>query len=230
MARKSKKLPTYQEIERLYKRGNIDELRRINESLAKTANQRMAQLYKSGIKSSEALARAKYYIYQVSEIQTGGVFSRSKRLTADQLKEQLKEELIFLRSESSTVSGEKRIRAEKSFETLTTGRVSESGNLIKLDIPEDINPPEDWEGNRLDYFKEQFFKFLEQDVWKDIRKYIYTNENVDVLQQAGEAIARGASISDLNKAYKSYLKKEINPATGRRYDIYSVWNNWTSIK
>lgn len=222
MARKSKKLPTYQEIERLYKKGNVEELRKINERLAKTANQRMAQLWKSGIKSSEALAQAKYYIYQVSEVQTGGVFSRSKKLTPEQLQEQLREELKFLRSESSTVSGEKRIRAEKSFNTLIKGRVSESGNLIKLDIPEEIQAPEDWQGTREEYFREEFFKFLEQDVWKDIRKYIYTMENVDVLQAAGEAIARGASIKDLNAAYKKYLQG--------RVDIFTVWNNWTSIK
>ena len=222
MARRSIDLPSYQEIERLYSEGNIDKLRDFNEKLAKTANQRMAQLWKSGIKSSEALARAKYYIYQESEVQTGGVFSRSKKLSAGQLVEQIKEELIFLRSESSTVSGEKRLRAEKSFETLTKGRTTPEGKVIKLDIPEDIQVPESWKGSREDYFREKFFKFLEQDVWKDIKKFLYTSEDVSLLKEAGEAIARGASIKDLNAAYKSYLRNEI--------DVYTMWDNWTSIK
>lgn len=219
--RRSIDLPSMQEIERLYDEGNIEKLREFNERLAKTANQRMAQLWKSGIKSSEALARAKYYIYQESEVQTGGVFSRSKKLRAEQLKEQIEEELIFLRSQSSTVGGEKRIRAEKSFETLVEGRMKD-GVLIKLEIPENIKAPSDWTGSDMDYFKDRFFKFLEEDVWKDIRKYLYTDKSVDVLQEAGEAIARGASIQDLNKAYKAYLEGET--------DIYTMWDNWTSIK
>lgn len=222
MARRSIDLPSYQDIERLYNEGNIEKLRQLNEKLAKTANQRMSQLWHSGIKSSEALARAKYYIYQVSEVQTGGVFSRSKKLQADQLVEQLKEELIFLRSESSTVSGEKRIRAEKSFETLIKGRKTEEGKLIKLDIPDDIKVPDSYEGDKMAYFREKFFKFLEQDVWKDIKKYLYTSEDVSLLKEAGEAIARGAKISELNDAYKSYLRNEV--------DIYEMWDNWTSIK
>ena len=222
MARRSVDLPTMQEIERLYDEGNVDKLRAFNEKLAKTANQRMAQLWKSGVKSSEALARAKYYIYQESEVQTGGVFSRSKKLSGQQLVDQIKEELIFLRSQSSTVTGEKRLRAEKSFETLVKGRTTPEGKVIKLDIPENIKVPEGYQGSREDYFIDKFFKFLEQDVWKDIKKYLYTQEDISLLKEAGEAIARGASIKDLNAAYKSYLANEI--------DVYTMWDKWTSIK
>lgn len=224
MARKSLDLPTTQEIERLQSEGNINKLIEYNEKLAKVANQRMAQMWKSGLRSSEALARAKYYIYQVSEVQTGGVFSRSKKLSAQQYVDQIKEELIFLRSQSSTVSGEKRARAEKSFETLVRGRTTEEGKLIKLDLPTEIQVPEEYVGDEMTYFKNMFFKFLEQDVWKDIRKYLYTAEDTSILQQAGEAIARGAKISELNEAYRAYIKKEV------KTDIFTIWENWTSIK
>lgn len=225
MARKTINLPTTQEIERLYDEGNIDKLREFNERLAKTANQRMAQLFQSGIKSSTALERAQDYIYYKSDLQTGGVFSRSKKINAEQLVEQLKEELIFLRSSSSTVTGEKEARALKSFTTLTEGKRDQKGKLISgpyLEIPSDVKVPRSWQGTEKEYFQQKFLNFLSQDAWKDIKKYLYTNEDDSLLKEAGEALARGARVSELNKAYRDYLKGEV--------DIYSMWDNWVSVK
>lgn len=225
MARKTIDLPTTQEIERLYDEGNVDKLRQFNERLAKTANQRMAQLFQSGIKNSQALERARDYIFYESDLETGGVFSRSKKLSAEKLVEQLKEELIFLRSSSSTVSGEKEIRALKSFATLTEGKRDAQGKLISkpyLEIPEDIKIPRSWTGTRQEYFQHKFLTFLSQDAWKDIKKYLYTNENDSLLRDAGEAIARGAKVSDLNKAFKDYLHGEV--------DIFTMWDSWVSVK
>ena len=224
MARRTIDLPTTQEIERLYKEGNIDKLRKINEKLAKTANQRMSQLYQSGIKSSAALDRARDYIFYESEIQTGGVFSRSRKIEASQLVDQIKEELIFLRSSSSTVSGEKEIRALKSFKTLTERiRYDENGKPIGpyLEIPKDVTVPPEWEGNENEYFRTKFLKFLSQDAWKDIYKFLYTNKDNNLFKQAGEAIARGADIKELREAYKSYLRNEVS--------IFKMWENWTSV-
>ena len=210
-------LPTQQEIDRIVKRGDIEQLIKINERLAKTANQRMAQLVKSGIKHSTALERAKYYTEQVSEVQTGGVFSRSKKLSLETYAEQIGEELTFLRSSASTVSGEKEIRALKSFQTLTRGK---DGEKPYLDIPKDIEVPSSWEGTREEYFQEKFISFLEQDAWKDIKKFLYT-DNTNILAQAGEAIARGANLEDLKEAYKAYLRNEI--------DIFTMWDDWVSV-
>lgn len=219
--RKTIELPTQQEIDMLYAAGDIEALRKINERLAKTANQRMAQLYKSRYKT-EALKRAKYYTQQVLDVPTGGVFSRSKKLEPETLKEQLKEELIFLRSKGSTVSGEKRARAEKSFKTLTSERTDAQGNKIApyLDIPNDVRVPADWQGTKNEYFKEKFLSFLETDAWKDIKKYLYT-DNSNILAEAGEAISRGANIQDLRDEYRAYLRGEV--------DIYEAWNVWTSV-
>lgn len=210
-------LPTQQEIDRIVKRGDIGQLIKINERLAKTANQRMAQLVKSGIKHSTALERAKYYTEQVSEVQTGGVFSRSKKLSLETYAEQISEELTFLRSSASTVSGEKEIRALKSFQTLTRGK---DGEKPYLDIPKDIEVPSSWEGTREEYFQEKFISFLEQDAWKDIKKFLYT-DNTNILAQAGEAIARGANLEELKEAYKAYLRNEI--------DIFTMWDDWVSV-
>lgn len=223
MARKTIKLPRTQEIEKIYKEGDIEQLRKINERLAKTANQRMAQLYRSNIQHSEALNRARYYIDQESGLSTGGVFSRSKKLDPEKLVEQIKQELIFLRSPSSTVSGEKEIRAKKSFQTLTEGKYDEKGNLISgpyLTIPENITVPARWKGNEKEYFQQKFLSFLDQDAWKDIKKYLYSTET-SILAEAGEAIARGADLKDLRSAYKDYLKGEV--------DIFTMWESWVSI-
>lgn len=227
MARRTIDLPTTQEIERLYAEGNIDKLREYNEKLAKTANQRMAQFFRSGIRTTAAMERAKDYINYELEVDTGGVFSRSKKLRAKELVDQLKEEIIFLRSQSSTVRGEKEIRAIKSFTTLTEGKRDEKGNVISgpyMEIPLDIKVPKSWGGTSKEYFQQKFLKFLEQDAWKDIKKYLYTNEDDSLLREAGEAIARGAKISDLKDAYKAYLRNEIIGG------VYEMWDNWISIK
>ena len=218
--RKTIELPSMQEIERLYDAGEIEELRKINERLAKVANQRMAQLYKSGIKHSSALERAKYYTQQVLDVPTGGVFSRSKKLDEETLKEQLQEELIFLKSRTSLVTGERQRRAEKAFKSLTEGK---DGSRPYMEIPKDIQVPEDYEGSSSDYFRDRFLAFLDQNAWKDIKKYLYTTKNNDLLSEAGEAIARGARIKDLATAYRNYLKGEIS-------DIHTMWNTWKSVK
>ena len=218
--RKTIKLPSMQEIERLFDAGEIEELRKINERLAKVANQRMAQLYKSGIKQSSALERAKYYTQQVLDVPTGGVFSRSKKLDEETLKEQLQEELIFLKSRTSLVTGERQRRAEKAFKSLTEGK---DGARPYMEIPKDIQVPEDYEGSSSDYFRDRFLAFLDQNAWKDIKKYLYTTKNNDLLSEAGEAIARGAKIEDLASAYRNYLKGEIS-------DIHTMWNTWKSVK
>lgn len=215
--RKTIQLPTQQQIDKLVAKGDINELIKINERLAKTANQRMVQLTKSGIKHNTALERAKYYTEQVSEVQTGGVFSRSKKLTLETYAEQIAEELVFLRSSSSTVTGEKEIRALKSFQTLTLGK---NGEKPYLDIPDEIEVPDTWQGTRQEYFQEKFLSFLSQDAWKDVKKYLYT-DNTNILADAGEAIARGASLKDLREGYKAYLKGEV--------DIFTMWDNWVSV-
>lgn len=223
MARRPIELPTSQYIEQLYDEGNTAELRKINERLAKTANQRMATLLRSRVKHNAALDIAQYYLYQESDFAKGGVFSRSKKLSSDQLLEQINEELKFLRAKGSTVAGEKEIRARKSFKTLTQGKIDEKGNKLApyLEIPEDIQVPDYWEGSREEYFENRFLDFLEEDAWKDIKKYLYTDNNSDLFRQAGEAIARGQSLKDLRDAYKQYLRGEIS--------VYTMWDSWVSI-
>lgn len=207
-------LPTQQEIDALRDSGNIEELRALNERLAKVANQRFKQAEKSGIKRSRALDRAKYYLSEVSEVSDGEKFSRSKKIDIDNLHEQLTEIRIFLADQTSTVSGEKRRRAEQSFKTMT------SGKKPYIEIPSEIKIPASWTGTANEYFQDRFLAFLEDDYWKDIKKLLYSPDT-NILAEAGEAIAGGASIKDLNKAFRDYLKGEVS--------IFEVWDNWTSV-
>ena len=213
MARKIS-LPTLQQIEALADSGDIEQLRSINERLAKTANQRLRQLEKSGFEGTAAYKIAKDYLWQESDFTSGGVFSRSKKLSEEQLTEQIEHELMFLRSKTSTVSGE-RARRDKIFESLTKG-----DNPV-IDISKiEIDIPSQYQDDSFQYFKDKFLEFLDEDVWKDVKKYLYAGNN-DLLQEAGEAMARGADINDLTKMYKDFLQGETS--------IYEVWEKWTTV-
>ena len=155
---------------------------------------------------------AKYYLQNESELSSGETFSRKKTNDIDALGEDLKHASKFLRSQTSTVSGEKK-RRKKIFHSLT-----KKGGALK--IPETIKVPADFKGSKNEYFQNKFLEFLDNDVWKDIKKYIYA-ENTEVLAEAGEAIAKGAQIKDLEEAYYSYLEGE--------QDIFTVWDDWIKV-
>lgn len=204
--------------------GKLEELQALNEVIAKRANQRFKELEKHGMNKTAAYNTAKYYLQTESELSGGETFSRKKTEDIDALGEDLKQASKFLRSQTSTVSGEKK-RRKKIYKSLTTNReVTEKGKTVMkkatLHIPESIKVPEDYAGEPADYFKEKFLDFLDNDVWKDIKKYIYA-EDTGVLNEAGEAIARGAQIEDLEKAFEQYLEGET--------DIFTVWDNWTKV-
>ena len=159
---------------------------------------------------------AKYYLQNESELSSGETFSRKKTNDIDALGEDLKQASKFLRSQTSTVSGEKK-RRKKIFHSLT-----KKGGALK--IPENIKVPADFKGSRNEYFQNKFLEFLDNDVWNDIKKYIGgggTDPITTVLQEAGEAIAKGAQIKDLEEAYYSYLEGE--------QDIFTVWDDWIKV-
>lgn len=194
------KIPTIQEIESLYHKGDIDTLREINEKLAKRANQRMKEFEKRGMETA-AYTRAKGYIQEYKELGNGENFSRRKSLDIDDLVQNIKEESKFLRSQTSTVSGEMK-RREKIFSTLTDKEI--------IEVPE---------GMDRDSYKKKFLDFLDTDVWSEIKKSLYADTNI-TMDEAGEAIAQGASVSDLVSAYNDYLSGETDT------DIFEIWDNW----
>ena len=204
-------IPTAEQIDALVKSGNLQELQALNEIIAKRANQRFKELEKHDMQTA-SYNIAKYYLQNESELSSGETFSRKKTNDIDALGEDLKQASKFLRSQTSTVSGEKK-RRKKIFHSLT-----KKGGALK--IPETIKVPADFKGSKNEYFQNKFLEFLDNDVWKDIKKYIYA-ENTEVLAEAGEAIAKGAQIKDLEEAYYSYLEGE--------QDIFTVWDDWIKV-
>lgn len=204
-------IPTAEQIDALVKGGNLQELQALNEVIAKRANQRFKELEKHDMQTA-SYNIAKYYLQNESELSGGETFSRKKTNDIDALGEDLKQASKFLRSQTSTVSGEKK-RRKKIFYSLT-----KKGGALK--IPETIKVPADFKGSRNEYFQNKFLEFLDNNVWKDIKKYIYA-ENTEVLAEAGEAIAKGAQIEDLEQAYYNYLEGE--------QDIFTVWDDWIKV-
>lgn len=210
MARKRAELPTTQQIESLYESGNIAALTAMNEKLAKRANTSLAELEKAGLETA-AYNRATYYLSTENEFSSGKRFSRSKKMDIDELYQQIKEENKFLRSKTSSVSGEVS-RRDRIFEALTVGKVGEDGKTKEpaIKIPD---------GTDIDTFKDKFLKFLDDDAWKEIKKNLYTK---NILNEAGEAIAAGASLDDLTSALEDYMYKDIG-------DLDSIWEDWISV-
>lgn len=196
-----KDVPSMEYITNLYESGNLQELRSINETLAKRANWRLSDLENKGLDSSAAYTRATYYLSEVSDYSSGDRFSRSKQMDIDALYEQIKQESNFLRWQTSTAAGE-RERRERVFNTL------EEKNLIE--IPENMDK---------DAFKDKFLRFLSDDAWTEIKKHLY---HKDILNEAGEAIAAGASVQELSQAMTDYMTGETSE------DILTIWDNWKS--
>lgn len=202
------KIPTIQEINNLYQRGDIDALRSLNETLAKRANQRMKEFEKRGLETA-AYNRAKGFIQEYDELGNGVNFSRRKTLDIDDLVLNITEEAKFLRSQTSTVSGEMK-RREKIFDTLT--KKDKNGKSI-IPLPEE---PEE-----VDSYKKKFLDFLDSDVWSEIKKSLYADTNI-TMDEAGEAIAAGASVDDLVSAFNDFKSGETDT------DIFEIWDDWKS--
>ena len=206
MARANTKIPTVQEIDNLYRSGDIESLRAINERLAKRANQRLAEFDKRDMETA-AVTRAKGFIQEYKELGNGKNFSRRKSMDIDDLVLNIKEESKFLRSQTSTVSGEMK-RREKIFNTLT--KKDKNGKSIIPTVSKE----------ETDSYKKKFLDFLDSDVWSEIKKTLYSDTNI-TMNEAGEAIASGASVEDLEAAFSDYLE-------GEETDLFEIWDNWRS--
>lgn len=206
MARAKTKIPTIQEIDNLYKSGDIEALRAINDKLAKRANQRLAEFDKRDMETA-AVTRAKGFIQEYKELGNGKNFSRRKSMDIDDLVLNIKEESKFLRSQTSTVSGEMK-RREKIFNTLT--KKDKNGKSIIPTVSKE----------ETDSYKKKFLDFLDSDVWSEIKKTLYSDTNI-TMDEAGEAIASGASVEDLEAAFSDYLE-------GEETDLFEIWDNWRS--
>ena len=224
--RKPKEVPTTEYLRQLYEAGDIEGLRLQNEILAKRANTRLSALEKAGLDTTAAYKRATKSIKDLDVSKTDR-FSRSKKLDIDELYNQVKDESNFLRWQTSTPAGEIK-RREAIWESLTTQSVDpETKEIIQpyLDLsdayknlPENASP-EDVD-KAIENYKKNFLDFLDSNAWEDIKKRLYSSH---ILNDAGEAVAAGASVEDLNEAYRSYKEGETDK------DLFTIWSEWTSV-
>lgn len=212
MANSRGTVPTTEYIQSLYNEGNIEELRQLNETLAKRTNERMRQLEKNDFDSTAAYQRAKSFIDK-SAFSKNNRFSRSKKIDPEELLKQVKQEANFLRWQTSTVAGEMK-RREKIFDTLTSQQINpKTGNIEEplIDIPSDMD---------YDAFKKSFLDFLDSGAWEELKKHLYYH---DILKDAGEAISKGASVESLVEAIKDYT------GGNKSNDLINIWDNWTNV-
>ena len=62
--------------------------------------------------------------------------------------------------------------------------------------------------------------FLDSNAWEEFKKHIYYK---DILNDAGAAIAGGASVESLIEAVKDYKSGTSED------DLLNIWDNWTKV-
>ena len=198
-------IPTAQEIDALYNRameGDAnarDQLGELNNRIAKRANERMRNIERQGMEGTAAYNRAKYRLGEEGR----EYFSQSRKIDPDELVENLEAATEYLRSQTSTAAGE-RARRKSIADSLEDQGFFDD---IDSDVP-------------IETLKKDLMDFFDTDAWEDIRKHNRGGTNV-LVQEATEALANGAKIGDLKRAFRDFQR-------GADTDYIEIWANWTS--
>lgn len=207
---------TYQEINNLIDGidagdpESIAKAQDISARLSKRANTRLRALEKEGLTSGKAYQRAKYFL---SEDQNREYFSQSKKLTGDELKENLERVSDFLNNPQSTLTYERERRA--GFEKM-----------------EDIFP-EDFGGTE----RKSLRDFLSSEAWQEFKSTIYIHRKGRVTEAeseearaaiagAADAISRGASVNDLKRLYEKYREQVSEGEDASIFDVFEEWEEF----
>ena len=204
MASRRKPIITKEEIDRLYESGDIEALRAHNETYAKRSNERLASLEKSDLETS-AYNRAVDWLQVESDFSSGTRFSRSKKMDIDDLRNQLIQETDFLRSQTSTVAGEKQ-RREKIFNSMINSEV------LSIDLGDESD------ADAYKQAKESFMRFLDEDVFNELVK---TFKPTDIINLGAEAIQNNQDPEALQNAYEEYIAGEAEDT-----DILTIFETW----
>lgn len=203
----------YQQIRELSDRaeyGDTAALRMLQEEsarMAKRANVRLAALQEHGY-STPASRRA----YGFLDLEERTKFSESKRLTGEQLEQNLEELQRFLYDEKGSTVTE----AKEYLAGLDT--------LIENNTIDEFEDPAE---------QRAFLRFLESDYWNDLKLTLGKGSSPPgskaALKSAQDAIASGARVADLKKAYEDF---KIREAVGDLddEDVLSIFENWAKVK
>ena len=218
-------VPTTQELEELYNKaeagdeGAAAELGRLNNKMAKRANERMRELERRDYDGTAAYQRAKYWLgeegrdyFSQSKVVTDGGKIDSKKL--DSIYENLEKASEYLRWQTSTTAGEVK-RRENITNSLFDGYYDSRDKWHEGVLSGVHDNPE--------YDKQDFLEFLNTDTWNDIRKLNKGGTDV-IIREAFDSLQKGAKVGDLKRAFRDFQMRKTNT------DFIEVWDNWTSGK
>lgn len=213
-------IPTTQEIRDLAERAEkgdskaLEDLGKLNNKLAKRANERMRNIERKGLEGTGAYNRAKYWLQEEADFSGNDYFSQasklilnkkigSRQLSVDDAVNNLEAITDFLRSQTSTAEGE-RLRREN-----IADKLSEAGFFKGID---DEVPEEE--------LRNKLMQMFDTDAWEDIRANNKGGTNT-LVAEAVDALSQGALIGDLKRAFKDFQR-------GADTDYIELWENWSS--
>lgn len=143
----------------------------------------------------------------------GNFLSQSKNLDIDTMVSNLKRAEKFLKSQTSTVSGEMKRRHE-NYLTLTKPKRDKRGRIIAQSF---VKPPP--EGMSKLQQERALNRFLSNKHFEELKKNFGSN----IIAQASDAINRGVPVGRLSRLYNEYIRAGEDNA-----DLDMVWNAFTS--
>lgn len=203
-------VPTTQEIRELAARAEkgdasaLADLGELNNRLAKRANERMRDIERQGLEGTSAYNRAKYWLQEEADFSGNEYFSQSRKLSPENAAANLEAITDYLRSQTSTVAGERKRREN------IADKLDEAGFFD--DVAGDDVSDED--------LKNKLMQMFDTDAWDDIRKNNKGGTNT-LVAEAVDALSQGALIGDLKRAFKDFQR-------GADTDYIEMWDNWTS--
>lgn len=178
-------IPTYQEMIDLLDAAEagdekaLSDAQAISSQLSKRANVRLRELEKQDFESAPSYMRVRDMLDNLD----GRVrFSESKHLSREQLETQLEELSIFIRDETSTISGEKMRRS--GIDTM----IEEN----EIEIHDEKT-------------RRALLRFLESDEWNAYRKL--AGYAAGSMQGIVNAIENGRSVKDFQDMYNKAIKQ-----------------------
>lgn len=170
----------------------------------KRANERARNLDKHGLDTGAL----KQYRRNID----GNFLSQSKNLDIDTMVSNLKRAEKFLKSQTSTVSGEMKRRHE-NYMTLTKPKRDKRGRIIAQSF---VKPPP--EGMSKLKQEQALNRFLSNKHFEELKKTLGTN----VIKEAADAINQGVPVIRLSRLYNEYVR------SNEKTDIRAIWSAFTT--
>lgn len=170
----------------------------------KRANERARNLDKHGLDTGA--------LKQYRRNLDGNFISQSRNLEIDEMVAGLKKAERFLKSQTSTVSGEME-RRHKNYLSLTKPKRDKRGRITSQSF---VKPPP--EGMSKLQQERALNRFLSNKHFEELKKSLGTN----VIKEAADAINQGIPVIRLSRLYNEYVR------SNEKTDIRAIWSAFTT--